>query len=250
MKRVLQGPVFSFLAAWVSFAQSAPPPPEFQVASVKPAVPGPQGVWVTGDRIRMLNMSLKQLIEFAYDVKGYQVSATGWIEYDKYDAIAKVSEDEAKLPWEKKFALMRLMTRTLLADRFKLVLHRGSKELPVYALVVAKNGSKIRELGPNPGDNVKVDSRRGHLSAQQMPMSQLVEILGSQMDRPLLDMTGIQGIFDVTLDWSPENPDPSVAETKPPLELALQDQLGLNLESRKSPIEVLVVDHADKASEN
>jgi uncharacterized protein (TIGR03435 family) len=120
----------------------------------------------------------------------------------------------------------------------------------VYGLVVAKTGSKIRELGPNPGDNVVAEVRQGHLSAKQMPMSQLVEILGSQLDRPVLDRTGIRGVFDVTLDWAPENPQSTALETKPSLPVALQEQLGLKLETQKGRVEVLVVDHAEKASEN
>jgi uncharacterized protein (TIGR03435 family) len=241
-----------FLGAWVCFAQSASPTPDFEVASVKRAVPGPQGVWTNGspDRIRMLNMSLKELIAFAYDVKGYQVEGAGWIETEKYDVIAKVSPDEARLPWDKKFALMRLMTRTLLAQRFKLVLRQERKDLPVFGLVTAKTGSKIKELGPNPGDNVLADFRWGHLSAKQMPMPQLVGILGDQLNQPVLDLTGIRGVFDLTLDWTPETPQPGALQTKPSLPEALQEQLGLKLEPRKSPIEVMVVDHAERASEN
>jgi uncharacterized protein (TIGR03435 family) len=250
MRRVTTCLGLLFLAAWLSFAQSASPEPEFEVASVKRAVPGPEGVWVNGETIRMLNMSLKALLSFADDVKDYQVYGTGWIETEKYDAIAKVSADEAKLPWEQKFALMRRMTRKLLAERFKVTLHREKNDLPVFGLVVAKTGSKIKELGPNPGDMVKTNQRRGHLSAQQMPMSQLVDILGDYLDRPVLDLTDIKGVFDVTLDWAPERAQPAPLETKPPLPVALEEQLGLKLEARKSPIEVIVVDHAERASEN
>jgi uncharacterized protein (TIGR03435 family) len=252
MKRVTICVGFVFLAGWVSFAQSASPEPEFEVASVKLAIPGPQGVWTNGspDRIRMLNMSLKELISFAYDVKDYRVYGTGWIETEKYDVIAKVSSDAAKLQWDKKFALMRRMTRTLLGERFKLTLRQEKRELPVFGLVVAKTGSKIRELGPNPGDNVVADYRWGHLSAKQMPMSQLVDILGGQLDRPVLDLTGIQGVFDIKLDWTPESAQPTALETKPSLPVALEEQLGLKLEARKSPVEVIVVDHAERASEN
>src|SRR5438874_483781 len=100
MKCVTTKLVLGILAAWVAFGQSASPEPEFEVASVKRAIPGPQGVWTNGspDRIRMLNMSLKELISFAYDVKDYQVDARGWMEDEKYDLIAKVSSDAVKLP--------------------------------------------------------------------------------------------------------------------------------------------------------
>jgi uncharacterized protein (TIGR03435 family) len=243
---------FGILAAWVAFGQSASPEPGFQVASVKRAVPGPQGVWTNGspDRIRMLNMSLKELISFAYDVKDYQVDARGWMEDEKYDVIAKVSDDAVKLPWANRFALERLMTRTLLRERFKLALRQEKRDLPAFALVVDKTGPKIHELGPNPGDNVVADYRWGHLSAKQMPMSQLVDILAGQLDRPVIDLTGIHGVFDITLDWTPENAPTTALETKPSLPVALQEQLGLRLEARKSPVNVIVMDHAEKASEN
>ena len=245
--------IFVALIATHCHAQSTQSPPEFEVASVKPAIPGPhQGVWSNGppDEVRMLNMNLGDLISFAYHLKSYQISVTGWMESVNYDVVAKVPSDAAKLPWEEKFALMRLMTRTMLAERFKLALHKETKELPAYALVVGKNGSLIRELGPNPGENVVVDWRRGHLSAKMMPMSQLVELLSNLIQRPVLDQTGIKGIFDVTLDWEPDSTNPPGSDAKPPLNLALQEQLGLKLEARKAPIDVMVVDHAERASEN
>lgn len=240
------------LAVWLAFGQSASPEPEFDVASVKPAIPGPQGVWTSGspDGIRMLNMSLKELISFAYSLKGYQVDARGWMENEKYDVIAKVSSDAAKLPWANRFALERLMTRTLLHQRFKLGIREGKRDLPEFALVIDKSGSKIHELGPNPGDNVVTDYRAGHLAAKQMPMSQLVDILSGQLDLPVIDLTGIHGVFDITLDWAPENTQTAAVETKPSLPMALQEQLGLKLEARRSPVNVIVVDHAEKASEN
>lgn len=89
-----------------------------------------------------------------------------------------------------------------------------------------------------------------HLSAKQMPISQLVDILAGQLDRPVIDLTGIRGVFDVTLDWTPENAPAAAVETKPPLSMALEDQLGLKLEARKTRVDVIVVDHAERSSEN
>jgi uncharacterized protein (TIGR03435 family) len=223
---------------------------EFEVASVKLAQPGKQGVWSTGDRVRMLNLTLHELIATAYDVKDYQVSGPPWISADRFDIIAKISPDVAKLAWNQEFEHVRAMTQTLLADRFKLELHRDSKELPVYALVPAKGGAKLRELGPNPGDMVKTHRSAGHLAAQQMPMVQLIEILNDILKRPILDETGIKGIFDITLDWAPDVDTPgAAADTRPSLFTAIQEQLGLKLESRRSSIPVLVVDRAEKPSE-
>ena len=239
-----------FSGSYESFAQSAAPPSEFEVASVKPAKPGGRrGVWTDGspNQIRMLGMSLKQLIDFGYGVRGYQVTGPDWIDSEKYDVVAKLPSEAAALPEEARWVAIHAITQALLAERFKLTLHRETKPLPVYALVVAKNGPKIRELGPDPGDNVKVNRSKGHLSAEQMPMSQLVSILASQLDRPVVDQTGIKGVFDVKLDWTPE---PTALDSKPDLFIAVQEQLGLKLEATKSSIEMLVVDHAERASEN
>jgi uncharacterized protein (TIGR03435 family) len=149
------------------------------------------------------------------------------------------------------------MTQTLLADRFKLTLHPATTEMSVYRLVIGKAGSKIKELGPNPGDNVFVKRQPGHLSAEQMPMSQLTGILRGELKRPVLDATGIEGVFDITLDWAPESTATERAanqadapDSRPSLFTAIEEQLGLKLEAGKSPIEVLVVDHAERASEN
>jgi uncharacterized protein (TIGR03435 family) len=240
------------LASCLCSAPDTSSHPEFQVASVKPAQPGPQGVWTNGspDGIRMLNMSLRTLVSFAYDTKEYEVQATGWMESDKYDIVAKVSADEAKMAWKKKFALMRQMTQTLLADRFKLVVRREKKDWPVYALVPVKTGTKIHETGPYANENVNAQMGRGHLSAKDMPMSQLIEILSERFDRPVLDFSGVKGVFDIKLDWAPETQDPTALDPKPPLPLALEEQLGLKLEPRKAPIDILVIDHAEKVTGN
>jgi uncharacterized protein (TIGR03435 family) len=239
-------------------------PPEnsaqFEVASIKPSTPGgPHGVWTDGSpvRIRMLGMNLKQLIGFAYDVEGYRVSAQGAIASEPYDVVAKLPDDAAKLPDEERWRRIHTMTQALLAARFKLTLHRTTTEMSVYRLVVAKTGSKIKELGPNPGDNVFVKRQAGHLSAEQMPMSQLTGILRGELKRPVLDATGIKGVFDVALDWAPESVaaardanQPDAPDGRPSQFTAVEEQLGLKLETGKSPIEVLVVDHAERGSEN
>lgn len=144
------------------------------------------------------------------------------------------------------------MSHALLTDRFKLKLHRDTKDFAVYRLVVGKSGSKINELGPNPGDNVVVDRRPGHLSAEQMPMSQLANILKRQLGRPVLDMTGIKGVIDVKLDRAPDSRATAPEDAPdgwPSLFTAVQEQPGLKLEAGKSSIETLVVDHAERASE-
>jgi uncharacterized protein (TIGR03435 family) len=235
------------------FAQTPAADPRFEVASVKPAKPGPEGVWTDGSpiRIRMMNMSLKELIGYAYSLKDYQIFGPAWIDSENFDVFAKAPDDAAASPQKQQRRQMRAMTQSLLAERFKLVVHREQRPLPIYALVVAKGGAKIQELGPNPGDNVFAEIRRGHVAAQRMPMSQLVDILNHQVDRPIRDETEIKGVFDVKLDWWPESKDSNQDDVglaaKPNLFEALQSQLGLKLELRKDPVEVLVVDHAERA---
>lgn len=224
---------------------------EFEVASIRPSAPGGRhGVWTNGspNQIMMLGMNLKQLIGFAYDVEGYRVSAQGPVVSEPYDVNAKIPEGVAKLPEGERWQHIHLMTQALLAARFKLTLHRETTEMLVYRLVIGKNGSKIRELGPSQHENVVVNRRPGHLSAEQMPMSQLISILRGELKRPVLEMTGIQGVFDVKLDWAPDGKE--TASSLPSLFTAIEEQLGLKLQAGKSPIEVLMVDHAEKASEN
>jgi uncharacterized protein (TIGR03435 family) len=231
------------------------PAQAFEVASIKPAPPeGRHGVWTYGSvsRIQMLGMNLKSLITFAYDVQGYQVS--GITDPQIYDVIAKVPPETEKLQGDAWWAAIRARSRAMLADRFRLMLHRESKEISIYRLVVAKSGTRLIETGPNPGDNVVVSRRPGHLSAQQMPMSQLVDILRGQVGRPVLDQTGIKGVFDIALDWTPDDRPTAnhddAPDSQPSLFTAVQEQLGLRLEAGKSPVEVLVIDHAERASEN
>jgi len=159
-------------------AQAAPADPQFEVASVKPANPGPRGVWTDSPiRIRMMNMSLKELVAFAFDLKDYQLAGLAWIDSERFDIFAKTPSEVADLQEAERWRQKLAMIRSLLADRFKLAVHRESKDLPVYALVIAKNGAKIQEIGPDSGYYVKGDIHRGHIAAQRMPMSQLVDIL-------------------------------------------------------------------------
>jgi len=242
------------LTAAVS-AQTTEASSEFEVASIRLSKPSERrGVWTDGspNQIRMLGMNLKQLMTFAYDVESYRIDGSGVLPPESYDVIAKIPEDTVRLPDEARWARIRLMTRALLSSRFKLSLHLGSTEMAVYRLVVAKGGSKIRELGPNPGDNVVVNRRQGHLSAEQMPMSQFIGILRGELKRPVLDATGIRGVFDVELDWAPANVRDATAtpDNRPSLFTVIGEKLGLKLVPAKTAIDVLVVDHAEKASEN
>ena len=177
------------------------------------------------------------------------------------DALQKLSTDERNLARQQ-------MLQALLADRFKLVAHHETKELPVFALVIAKNGLKIHESksgdAPSSGGgrggagSFEVKGRGGPIVAEGVPIATLVQFLSRQpLDRSVLDKTGLTAKYDFTLQWTPDDLQGPTSEGGPPLDspwpslfTALQEQLGLKLEPQKGPVQTLVVDHAEKPSGN
>lgn len=230
----------------------------------------------------MQNMPVKELIRFAYGLKSEnQLSGVpAWAANDRLDIEAKESESQAqtidKLPGEQRMAQVRLMAQSLLAERFGLKISHESQELPVYVLVVAKNGPKLTPATPPPpppAENGKPsDPPRktgmqgirshgpGELQGLSATIGLLVDVLSRQPglgDRLVLDQTGLTGHYDWTLKWAPDmatdpaNPaapagDPSL----PSLFTAVQEQLGLKLESQKAPVDVVVIDRIEKPSPN
>jgi uncharacterized protein (TIGR03435 family) len=283
--------VLGFVSAPRVRAQSAQAPqaadaplPSFEVASIKPNHTGGRGrFFSTPDpgRLTATNVTTKMVIEFAYNVKDFQLSGgPGWINSESYDINAKLedsaTEESQKLPEDERRDKIRLMMQSLLADRFKLTLTHEKKELPIYALVLAKGGPKLTPTaytppdpnGPKPsgppqnGPQLML-SIRGKISAVAAPMSGLADILAllpDLGDRLVVDQTGIKGEYDFTLEFTPENvtpkgpqsmesappPDPSA----PSIFTALQDQLGLRLESTKGSVDTIVIDHIEEPSEN
>ena len=219
---------------YIAAAQSAAP--QFEVASVKPVNSGPQGVWNEGshERVRMLNMTLKSIVAEAYGIKDHDVFGPAWIESERFEIIAKISPEVAKLPEEQRWKQILAMTQTLLADRFKLEVHRETREMPVYVLIPAKGGLKLGQIGPPSSDWVRAQFGRGSLVAKEMPVAQLMSILGGIVGREVVDESGIKGVFDIKLDWAPDdvaaNPATSVAVSKPSIFTALQEQAGLKLD--------------------
>jgi len=285
------GPVlFGLLNAPQAHAQStqttATPSPSFEVASIKPNRSGDMFIRIMFQpgRYTANGVTTKHLITMAYNVKDFQVSGgPSWINSERYDIEAKepdsIAEELPKLPPDQREEQSRLMLQSLLADRFKLKLSHTTKELPVYALVIAKNGPKLQEA--KPGDNypngIKGPDGRAHpgvmrmgpgeLTGQGIAIKFLVRLLSQQVGRDVLDQTGLKGNYDLTLKWTPgpgegmmlrgpEGANPGPESPPPPdssgpsLFTAIQEQLGLKLESTKGPVEVLVVDHVEKPSEN
>jgi uncharacterized protein (TIGR03435 family) len=144
------------------------------------------------------------------------------------------------------------MMQTLLAERFKLVPHRETRQLLMYSLVIAKNGLKIHPTEDGQG---RTSSRPGRLEAAKITMQRLADLLAHSLGLPVVDSTGVKGVFDFTLQWSPGEA-PTIAAANgteaagvggPSIFTALQEQLGLKLMSEKGPVEILVVDHIEKA---
>jgi uncharacterized protein (TIGR03435 family) len=223
-------------------------PTHFDVASVKRAPP-PKGDGINSSmqlapgRVVMNNVSLKKLLYEAYQVKDYQITGPDWIGTEIYDITATIPNGATRDD-------VLVMMQNLIAERFKVTLHRGPKEMAVYALVVDKTGSKMTEVEFGRGST---SLSNGKLEGVAIPIRNLVEVLSRQMSRPVLDMTGLKGFYSFTLTYSPDEapaaptadavPESSVG---PSLMRALQDQLGLRLEARRSPVDMLIVDHAER----
>jgi uncharacterized protein (TIGR03435 family) len=270
-------PLLSSIAA---FGQSPAARPEFEVASVKksaPAVAGQVniGVHIDSAMVRYSTLPMRSYIRMAYRVSDYQVLGPDWLATENFDIAAKLPEGATR-------AQLPEMIQSLLAERFKLVLHRDKKEFPVYALVVAKNGPKLKESPPDssPGANTTVDVNvtagrgggvidmgngstigygRDRLEAKKVTLSALAVAVERLLDRPVVDMTGIAGSYDFSLEYSwdelrslvrtssggatelPANPDAPGNSIFTSLAA-----FGLKLEPRKAPIEVLVVDRIER----
>ena len=238
----------SALLAYGAFSQS------FDAASIKPfkAVgEGKQRVFsLAPGGVTFRGVNAKEIIAAAYGVKDYQITGPAWLNNEGYEVIAKTaapaSEDQ-----------LRKMLQDLMADRFKLAIHRESKDQPVYAMLAARKTSALHEAK---GDaESRIGFAKGGFGFQNYSMSKLAEYLGHlrAVNRPVLDMTGIEGAYDFTIIIGDATEDP--AEAKRAIEGAFKDdsilsiiasQLGLKIESRRMPVEMLVVDRVERPTEN
>ena len=213
-------------------------PRSFEVASVK-HVETPVGGYRSSmnldpGRLTCTNVSLRKLLVNAYGIKDYQLIGPDWMNTELYDIVGT-------LPSGATGAEVMPMIQTLLAERFHVAFHRESRELPVYALVVGKNGTKLQPVEFSRGGTSYTP---GRFTATSIPMDKFVDFLSRQVEHPVLDQTGLKGVFTFTLEWSTDESNP---ETGAGLVTAMQQQIGLKLDARKAPVEVLVVDRADKS---
>jgi uncharacterized protein (TIGR03435 family) len=240
--------------------------PEFEVASIKLNKSGSGSSRSDFDhgRFTATNEGIKGLIQYdAYGVPGPQIEGgPAWLASERFDIEAKVDDTTAvemeRLGPEERSQMKRQLIGQLLSDRFKLAVHWETKELPVYTLVAAKGGAKLTPSSDASGSS-GTSSNRGHLKASSVTMARLAEtltsILNREVGRIVVDRTGIEGRYDLALEWSPEDGSSSSASNDgqgsgPSIFTALEEQLGLKLESSKGPVKILVIDRVEQPSEN
>jgi uncharacterized protein (TIGR03435 family) len=293
--------------AAIPLLSQAPPTqkPSFEVASIKPNTTG-QGTLIetppTG-RVNIISATFRTLLRTAYRVQDYQViGGPDWLAVDRFDIQARPPADYQPQPFLPCVAVdcpptpVQIMMQGLLADRFRLKIHRETRELPVYELTIGKNGFKLKEVSappapapgaapprlppppppgtapptnaaalPTPPPGVTMGFPFG-LAASAVPLATLDSVLAEILRRPVVDKTGIKGYYDFKIVYSrdgiPSNgpaPPPPVADggpglnasdPRPSIFTALEEELGLKLESAKGPVEVLVIDSVQKPSEN
>jgi len=223
---------------------------EFEVASVRPTAPQPPGQMSMGMSIdkgmlRATGMTAKFLIEQAYDVRDFQVlGGPSWMGSEQYDVNAKIEGEATN-------EQLRIMMQSLLRDRFQLQVPRDKKEMACYALVVAKGGSKLKVPEADSEGKHKsgrMSMARGRFDGDALPVDAIAHALEQVLGRAVIDRTGLTGAFDFKLEWTPDEARTESAGSS--LFTALQEQLGLKLESTRGPVEILVVDRIEKASEN
>ena len=266
--------------------------PSFEVASIKPSDPGQRGGMIQnrpGGRMVIAGMPLRALMTFAYGVQDFQISGgPDWMRMNFWDIEARAEEGSvpppAGPPDPNTPNPMALRLQSLLEDRFQLKIHRETRDLPIYELSIAKGGLKMKlsddqapyqppERGAPPPPPIQPGGAmprfslrmgRGSMDAVAMGIPNIVQSFSSQLGRTVIDKTGLKGLYDIKLRWTPDNAalgggpaGPGGPEAAPPIDpngpsifTAIQEQLGLKLDSTKGPVEVLVIDNVQKPTEN
>jgi uncharacterized protein (TIGR03435 family) len=224
-------------------------PLAFEVASIKPSkanANGSSGINSRNGRIDASNVTLKRCIMGAYEVGPNQIiGGPDWLDSERFEITAKAEEPVG-------VSVLNKMLQTLLTDRFKLVLHRETKQIDAYILESRNEAARIEK---GDGKGATTNNGRGNIVAMNATMDRFAEILSRQMDRPVVNHTGYEGVFNLTLKWTPEStgtakPDNGAAIEGPSIFTAIQEQLGLRLRAQKVAVDVIVIDHAEKPSEN
>jgi len=237
--------------------------PAFDVVSIKPnkSGSGNNSTNFSNNSFSATNISVKMLLEDAYGVKQDLIyGLPGWANSDRFDIQAKIVEPDLDLLKNLSLKRARAMLQALLVDRFQVKVHTETKMLPVYELVVAKDGPKFKASAPegSPEDKGPNGVGRGSMMVQNtdltshaIPLASLANMLTDQLHRTVIDKTGLTGQYDLLLKWTADDaPEASSDSSTPSIFTALQEQLGLKLQPSKGPVDTLVVDHVEMPSEN
>jgi uncharacterized protein (TIGR03435 family) len=257
-----------YLGSVIVLAAGAAGQQAFEVASIKPNAANDNRAMIgmqPGGRFVATGITVKFLIGMAYNLRDFQISGgPGWITAERFDINAKPPEGSpARIPPEQ----IREMVKALLTERFQLKTRTESKEMPVYSLVVAKNGPKVKPAAApaeGRGGPGMIRMGRGQLDGNGMAMASLANQIATQVGRPVIDKTGLAGQYDIKLEWTPEPghgggpfggpppPDalPPADSNGPTIFTAVQEQLGLRLEPAKGPVETLVIESISRPTEN
>jgi uncharacterized protein (TIGR03435 family) len=233
------------IAAGAAHAQ--PALPVFDVVSVRPNQSGSpnSSSRVTGNRYTATNVSLVSLLRVAYSIQEFQIDGQPrWADLDRFDVVATMPDGGRSEDWP-------LMVQALLRDRFKLRFHREQRQASVFALTVAKNGHKLTPADPskcrNPTGSCGFNGSPTQIDGTSVSTAQLAARLSRSIGVMVIDKTGLDSLFDITLQWTVEDQFRGQgASASPTIFAAIQEQLGLRLESTKGPVDVLVVDSAEK----
>ena len=219
---------------------------EFEVASIKVNQTGSGGSnfpRLKNGALSAENVSLLMLLQAAYDLSAVRIVGPSWLDSDRYDVVGKSPQgvsDSELMP----------MLQALLKDRFRISDHREMKEMPIYEMIVVKDGLKMSAFDPtHPLVSPPNRNRGGAMIVGSGTMPQLAKMISGSAGRPVLDKTGLNGRYNYILSFTPLSAQAaeSVSDSPPDLFTAVQQQLGLKLESKKEPIEILVIDHAERA---
>ncbi len=257
---------------------SAANAPEFEVASIKPSRPDAHSSNLNFRPGHLIteNLNLRFVLQYAYGLSSgsndQMPGGPSWLESARFDIDATESEGLAKqleaMPTEERSRVQREMVQRLLAERFQLKIHRETRQLPVDALEVAKGGSKMKPTAAAAMADASAPPRwgglrhdgRGHIEGRGATMEMFTGMLAMLPEvggRLVVDRTELQGRYDFVLQWTPDDGAGGFAsgggggsEGGPSLFAAMEEQLGLRVAPRKAPVEVLVIDHVEKPSEN
>jgi uncharacterized protein (TIGR03435 family) len=247
----MKSPAILAVAASLAFAQA----PEISVVSIKPSDPGTNsmGNRFPPGRFTFTGYSLMSLIESAYSVKEYQIlDAPGWMSSERWNLEGELTQPVSMFSYPQ-------LLQPVLADRYHLKIRRETRTMPIYSLVIAKGGLKLKLAA----EDAKQGTRYGNMIVgERYDIRRLAFDLTGNLNMPVVDKTGLTGIYDMNLKWTPDPARPAFGDVRDPADLpapdpsrpeiftAIKEQLGLELKAEKGPIDVIVIDHVERPTPN